>query len=55
MMAGRRARRSPRTAASKTAPHARTNQRFVILTGLSGSGKSHAIRALEDLGLLLRR
>jgi UPF0042 nucleotide-binding protein len=50
MMAGRRARRSPRTAASKTAPHPRTNQRFVILTGLSGSGKTHAIRALEDLG-----
>jgi RNase adapter protein RapZ len=53
MMAGRRARRSPRTAARKTAaraPHARTNQRFVILTGLSGSGKTHAIRALEDLG-----
>jgi len=50
MMAGRRARRSPRTATSKTAPHARTNQRFVILTGLSGSGKTHAIRALEDLG-----
>lgn len=24
--------------------------RFVILTGLSGAGKSHAIRALEDLG-----
>jgi UPF0042 nucleotide-binding protein len=24
--------------------------RFIILTGLSGSGKSHAIRALEDLG-----
>ncbi|MBN4048190.1 RNase adapter RapZ [bacterium AH-315-O15] len=24
--------------------------RFVILTGLSGSGKTHAIRALEDLG-----
>jgi UPF0042 nucleotide-binding protein len=23
---------------------------FIILTGLSGSGKSHAIRALEDLG-----
>src|SRR5499426_3299655 len=51
MMAGRRARRSPRTAASKSAaPHARTNQRFVILTGLSGSGKTHAIRTLEDLG-----
>jgi UPF0042 nucleotide-binding protein len=30
---------------------ARTRQhRFVIVTGLSGSGKSHAIRALEDLG-----
>jgi RNase adapter protein RapZ len=50
MMAGRRARRGPRTAAGKTAAHARTNQRFVILTGLSGSGKTHAIRALEDLG-----
>jgi UPF0042 nucleotide-binding protein len=25
-------------------------RRFVILTGLSGSGKTHAIRALEDLG-----
>jgi RNase adapter protein RapZ len=50
MMAGRRARRSPRTAARKTAPLARTKQRFVILTGLSGSGKTHAIRALEDLG-----
>ena len=24
--------------------------RFIIVTGLSGSGKSHAIRALEDLG-----
>jgi UPF0042 nucleotide-binding protein len=50
MMAGRRARRSSRTAATKTEPRARTNQRFVILTGLSGSGKTHAIRALEDLG-----
>jgi len=25
-------------------------QPFIVLTGLSGSGKSHAIRALEDLG-----
>ena len=25
-------------------------RRFIIVTGLSGSGKSHAIRALEDLG-----
>jgi UPF0042 nucleotide-binding protein len=28
----------------------RGSRRFVVLTGLSGSGKSHAIRALEDLG-----
>jgi len=35
------ARRAARTAASS---------RFVVLTGLSGSGKSQAIRALEDLG-----
>lgn len=38
----------------KPAPKApkpvRGTRRFVILTGLSGSGKSHAIRALEDLG-----
>lgn len=41
----------------KRKPHAprpvsgqRGTRRFVILTGLSGSGKSHAVRALEDLG-----
>lgn len=28
----------------------RTTSRFIVLTGLSGSGKSQAIRALEDLG-----
>ena len=28
----------------------RSTRRFVILTGLSGSGKTQAIRALEDLG-----
>ena len=28
----------------------RTSQPFIVLTGLSGSGKSQAIRALEDLG-----
>src|SRR5205085_7850248 len=28
----------------------RGTRRFVILTGLSGSGKTQAIRALEDLG-----
>ncbi|MSO30592.1 MAG: RNase adapter RapZ [Acidobacteria bacterium] len=31
-------------------PGRRGTRRFVILTGLSGSGKTHAIRALEDLG-----
>jgi RNase adapter protein RapZ len=34
-----------KTARAQGQPH-----KFVILTGLSGSGKSHAIRALEDLG-----
>ena len=37
-------------AADKTQLRSRTTHRFVILTGLSGSGKTHAIRALEDLG-----
>jgi RNase adapter protein RapZ len=37
----------PRTARQ---PGARGTRRFVILTGLSGSGKTQAIRALEDLG-----
>jgi len=40
----RRAGRTRRTGASAGVA------RFVILTGLSGSGKTHAIRALEDLG-----
>ena len=31
-------------------PRPRRTRRFVILTGLSGSGKTQAIRALEDLG-----
>src|SRR5437667_12315102 len=34
----------------RTVPRERRKHRFIILTGLSGSGKSHAIRALEDLG-----
>ena len=50
MMAGRRARRSSRPSSAKAASRVRTNQGFVIVTGLSGSGKTHAIRALEDLG-----
>src|SRR5215470_1464507 len=42
------------TAGSRAAVRAlrkgRGTRRFVILTGLSGAGKTHAIRALEDLG-----
>src|SRR6187431_1114153 len=34
----------------KTMRRGRGTRRFVILTGLSGSGKTQAIRALEDLG-----
>ena len=48
MMAGRRTRRP--SSSAKAMPRVRTNQGFVIVTGLSGSGKTHAIRALEDLG-----
>ena len=51
MMAARRTQRKPRgTPASPPSPRVHTNHRFVIVTGLSGSGKTHAIRALEDLG-----
>ena len=35
---------------AKPALRGRGTRRFVILTGLSGSGKTQAIRALEDLG-----
>ena len=51
MMAARRTRRKPRgKSVTPPSPRLQTNHRFVILTGLSGSGKTHAIRALEDLG-----
>jgi RNase adapter protein RapZ len=40
---------SPRPTARPT-PLSRRAARFVVVTGLSGAGKSHAIRALEDLG-----
>ncbi|NOT45510.1 MAG: RNase adapter RapZ [Acidobacteria bacterium] len=43
------ARKRPRRSPVRRAPE-RGTRRFVILTGLSGAGKSHAIRALEDLG-----
>jgi UPF0042 nucleotide-binding protein len=35
---------------ARGAARAAVTSRFVVLTGLSGSGKSQAIRALEDLG-----
>lgn len=41
--------RATRRVAS-TSKRGRGTRRFVILTGLSGAGKTHAIRALEDLG-----
>ena len=40
---------TPRVSRRPAAPRSR-KRRFIILTGLSGAGKSHAIRALEDLG-----
>ena len=43
-------RRRSLAVAVKAPRRGRGTQRFVILTGLSGSGKTHAIRALEDLG-----
>jgi RNase adapter protein RapZ len=47
----RRTRERGRALAAQTrGTGTRGTRRFVILTGLSGSGKSHAIRALEDLG-----
>jgi UPF0042 nucleotide-binding protein len=58
-MARRRVRKAPaREVVGAPAPAFRrpdrrtasTGQPFVVLTGLSGSGKSQAIRALEDLG-----
>jgi RNase adapter protein RapZ len=39
-----------RRAVARTAARTAVQSRFVVLTGMSGSGKSQAIRALEDLG-----
>jgi UPF0042 nucleotide-binding protein len=41
---------SERRHAARRAARTAVASRFVVLTGLSGSGKSQAIRALEDLG-----
>jgi RNase adapter protein RapZ len=49
-----RGARAPRRGRAGSAPEAHKaatpGQPFIVLTGLSGSGKSQAIRALEDLG-----
>ena len=42
--------RGERRHAARLAARTAVASRFVVLTGLSGSGKSQAIRALEDLG-----
>jgi UPF0042 nucleotide-binding protein len=44
------ARKTPRRRTPAATPPVRGTRRFVILTGLSGAGKTQAIRALEDLG-----
>ena len=44
------AARKERRHAARRAARTAVASRFVVLTGLSGSGKSQAIRALEDLG-----
>jgi len=44
------AKKSVKARKTPQKPGVRGTRRFVILTGLSGSGKTHAIRALEDLG-----
>jgi len=46
---GRATRPAPARAVRRRA-EAQGTRRFVIVTGLSGSGKTHALRALEDLG-----
>ena len=42
--------RTARPARKKRRARSRAATRFMVVTGLSGSGKTHAIHALEDLG-----
>jgi UPF0042 nucleotide-binding protein len=48
--AGRAGKASRQQRAGSAAARGHGGQPFIVLTGLSGSGKSQAIRALEDLG-----
>ena len=43
-------RAKPRARAKSASPAKGPAGRFLVVTGMSGAGKSHAIRALEDLG-----
>ena len=43
-------RRADRRAEARLAPDRRAEPRVLIITGLSGSGKTHVARALEDIG-----
>ena len=43
-------RRTDRRAEARLAPDRRAEPRILIITGLSGSGKTHVARALEDIG-----
>lgn len=43
-------RRADRRAEARLAPDRRAEPRILIITGLSGSGKTHVARALEDIG-----
>ena len=46
----KRRRRTDRRAEARLAPGRRAEPRILIITGLSGSGKTHVARALEDIG-----
>ena len=50
MKAGGRPVKRDRRHAARRAARTAVSSRFVVLTGVSGSGKSQAMRALEDLG-----
>jgi UPF0042 nucleotide-binding protein len=46
----RATRSGPRSRVKRKAAKKKSVGRFLVVTGMSGAGKSHAIRALEDLG-----